>query len=146
MKKVWLGMVTVIITIGMVGSLSYAGSLASSVPSTENAQTTLTVVFGPNPEFDPVAGASADLEIERMASDAALVGVDDDAGAPEVVGGPMPSTPEEIVPVHAPSSPVVGGGSGPVAAAGNVPEPSTLILLGLGVLGLLGMVRRKYVK
>lgn len=107
MKKLWIGVLGVILMLGMLGSTP---ANATSITKVAAADTTLTVVFGAPAEFDPVPAAKA--EVTRSA--VAVVKTD-------------------------PGDPQPGGNNNPAA----VPEPSTLILLGLGMLALLGLKRQK---
>jgi len=143
MKNVWKVFVAIFVLSLMIGGVTVS---ATSLAPAEEPFPVLTVKFGPAPEFEASAGAGVlALGDQDAMSGGDIAPLEAMAPAPEIVADsqPLPVQDGPILTTGGPQQSLSGPDLPDQSASNNVPEPSTLLLLGMGVLGILGFVRRR---
>lgn len=143
--KYFIGVCVILVLVA--GGIASADSLSSGTEPVKETNPTLTIFFGPAPEFNSSGGAGVPVSTtnEIPSGEGELTGGDAGGGyTPEFSVDSGEFVGQEV---HIMSGLPAGGcdPGTPVdpSVSGTVPEPGTLILLGLGLLGLLGFARRK---
>lgn len=135
MKSICWLVVSILFVVGITFPLS-APALISKIPTPENAS--LEIVFGMPVEFSVTAGAQPKFESDVVQEPAFDVEAPAPAleakvsGVPDFGDAPLISDSQRL-----PNDPALSSVVDSMRAeASQVPEPTTLLLMGLGLLGL----------
>lgn len=154
MKRVWISMLAMIMFIGMIGIISaQADSIA---PSVSPESTDLTVIFGTAPVFSQETtaetfaeegfqeGTTSEEDSEGGLLDESTTTTESESSYQEsVVPGDITMNEATIPNTQRVERSQASGVAAPSAQITPVPEPSTLLLIGIGMLGLLGWYKQK---
>jgi hypothetical protein len=126
--------------LALIALVGFVGTTAATA-----ATDTLTVIFDAPPEFDSTKGSvsipAASMPMAVRESEVANL----TAGAPQITVDSADLASDKAVDLAPETSASVPQAGCPLGDqnANAVPEASTFVLLGLGILGILGIVRKK---